>query len=85
MTESFNGLYKWELIYGRGPWRGLDDVEFIMSTSTGSTITASTARSPMTPPTPPEPKLKRLLPSDHDGQRDRHPIAKAAARPGALQ
>jgi len=28
MAESFNGLYKWELIYRRGPWRGLDDVEF---------------------------------------------------------
>jgi putative transposase len=28
LAESFNGLYKWELIYRRGPWRGLDDVEF---------------------------------------------------------
>lgn len=28
MAESFNGLYKWELIYPQGPWRGLDDVEF---------------------------------------------------------
>ena len=28
MAESFNSLYKWELIYPRGPWRGLDDVEF---------------------------------------------------------
>jgi putative transposase len=28
MAESFNGLYKWELIYREGPWRGLDDVEF---------------------------------------------------------
>ena len=28
LVESFNGLYKWELIYRRGPWRGLDDVEF---------------------------------------------------------
>ena len=28
LAESFNGLYKWELIYPRGPWRGLDDVEF---------------------------------------------------------
>jgi len=25
-TASFNGLYKWELIYGRGPWAGLDDL-----------------------------------------------------------
>ena len=28
MAESFNGLYKWELIYPKGPWRGLNDVEF---------------------------------------------------------
>ena len=28
MAESFNGPYKWELIYPQGPWRGLDDVEF---------------------------------------------------------
>ncbi len=28
VAESFNGLYKWELIYPKGPWRGLDDVEF---------------------------------------------------------
>jgi putative transposase len=28
MAESFNGLYKWELIYPKGPWNGLDDVEF---------------------------------------------------------
>lgn len=28
MIESFNGLYKWELIYPNGPWSGLADVEF---------------------------------------------------------
>jgi putative transposase len=28
LAESFNGLYKWELIYRQGPWQGLDDVEF---------------------------------------------------------
>src|SRR5690606_9793604 len=28
LAESFNGLYKWELIYRQGPWGGLDDVEF---------------------------------------------------------
>ncbi|MGD9795477.1 MAG: IS3 family transposase [Acidimicrobiia bacterium] len=28
LAESFNGLYKWELIYRQGPWRDLDDVEF---------------------------------------------------------
>jgi putative transposase len=28
LVESFNGLYKWELIYPKGPWSGLDDVEW---------------------------------------------------------
>ncbi len=28
LVESFNGLYKWELIYPKGPWTGLSDVEF---------------------------------------------------------
>lgn len=28
MIESFNGLYKWELIYPHGPWQGISDVEF---------------------------------------------------------
>jgi len=28
LAESFNGLFKWELIYPQGPWRALDDVEF---------------------------------------------------------
>jgi putative transposase len=28
MAEAFNSLYKWELIYPHGPWRGLDDVEY---------------------------------------------------------
>ena len=32
ITESFNGLFKWELIYRQGPWRGLDDVEFATMT-----------------------------------------------------
>jgi putative transposase len=27
LAESFNGLYKTEMIRHRGPWRGLDDVE----------------------------------------------------------
>jgi putative transposase len=28
MAESFNGLYKTELIYHEGPWRNADDVEW---------------------------------------------------------
>jgi putative transposase len=32
LAESFNGLYKWELIYRQGPWAGIDDVEFATMT-----------------------------------------------------
>jgi putative transposase len=32
MAESFNGLYKWELIYRQGPWAGIEDVEFATMT-----------------------------------------------------
>ena len=32
LAESFNGLYKWELIHRQGPWRDLDDVEFATMT-----------------------------------------------------
>jgi transposase InsO family protein len=28
LAESFNGLYKAELIHHEGPWQGLEDVEF---------------------------------------------------------
>ena len=27
-AQSFNGSYKWESIYPKGPWRGLDNVDF---------------------------------------------------------
>ena len=32
LAESFNGLYKCELIHRQGPWRGLDDIEFATMT-----------------------------------------------------
>ena len=32
LAGSFNGLYKWELIYRQAPWCGLDDVEFATMT-----------------------------------------------------
>lgn len=31
LAETVNGLYKAELIYRRGPWRGVDDVELATS------------------------------------------------------
>jgi putative transposase len=33
LCESFNGLYKWDLIYPKGPWNGLEDVEFATLTN----------------------------------------------------
>lgn len=32
LAESFNGLYKWELIYSHGPWAGIEEVEFATMT-----------------------------------------------------
>lgn len=32
LAESFNGLYKWELIYNQGPWSGIEEVEFATMT-----------------------------------------------------
>jgi len=32
LAESFNGLYKWELIHRQGPWRGIEDVELATMT-----------------------------------------------------
>ena len=49
LAETIIGLYKAELIRNRGPWRGLEDLEYATSNgSTGSTTAASskpTARS----------------------------------------
>ena len=87
LAESFNGLYKWELIYRQGPWRGLDDVEFATMTYVDwfnhrrlhGTITAG--RRLHDPGRP----RSRLLPSDHPGPRAGHPITRAVTEPGALQ
>lgn len=60
MAESFNSLFKWELIYPQGPWRGLDDVEFAtLGYIAGSTTADSTARSPPTTPTSPQPSSRQ--------------------------
>ena len=85
MAESFNGLYKWELIYRQGPWRGLDDVEFATMTYVdwfnhrrlhGEITDDASLHHPRR-------SRSRLLPSDHHGHRGRHPIATAVTRPGA--
>ena len=28
VAEAFNSFYRWELTHPKGPWTGLDDVEF---------------------------------------------------------
>ncbi len=66
LAESFNGLYKWELNYRQGPWRGLDDVEFATKTYVDwfnhrrlhGEITNGPGHHPGTP-------RSRPLPSDH--------------------
>ena len=86
MAESFNGLYKWELIYRQGPWRGLDDVEFATMTYVDwfnhrrlhGEITDDAT---YTTPAEAEAAYYRQT---NDGHRGRHPIATAVTRPGAL-
>jgi transposase InsO family protein len=45
LAESFNGLYKTELIRRQGSWRGLDDVE-LATMRTPSTVETSTVMAP---------------------------------------
>ena len=48
---SIIGLYKTEVIRRRGPWRGLEDVEFAtLEWSIGTTRNDSWSRSEMSPP-----------------------------------
>ena len=87
MAESFNGLYKWELIYRQGPWRGLDDVEFATMTYVDwfnhrrlhGEITDDASYT-----TPAEAEAAYYRQTNH-GHRGRHPIAPAVTRPGALR
>jgi transposase InsO family protein len=46
LAETIIGLYKTELIRRRGPWKGIDDVEYARSSgSTGSTTDDCSSRS----------------------------------------
>lgn len=68
LAESFNGLYKWELIYPRGPWRGLDDVEFATLTYVdwsryAGDPTASSNPAPGSRPPPPSKPPTTVSPS----------------------
>ena len=45
LAESFNGLYKTELIYHEGPWKNADDVEWATLTYIEWSTTGCTARS----------------------------------------
>jgi putative transposase len=59
LVESFNGLYKWELIYPADPGGDCPTSSSPpSSTSTGSTTAGSTAKSPTAPATPPQPPSK---------------------------
>ncbi len=78
LVESFNGLYRWELIYKQGPWRGLDDVEFATMTTNDFT-----PRSPTTPATPPRPNTKPSSTIKHRRPNTGH--IRAVTQPGAVQ
>ena len=87
MAESFNSLFKWELIYPQAPWRGLDDVG----------VRHPRLHRLVQPSAPPRPDHRRqqlhhsgrvrghLLPSRSTRPRGGHSIARAVIRPGAVQ
>ena len=87
LAESFNGLYKWELIYRHGPWRGLDDVEFATMTyvdwfNNHRLHGEITQRQQLHDPGR---HRSRLLPSQPAGPRGRDPLARAVIKLGAVQ
>ena len=83
MAEAFNSLYKWELIYPQGPWRGLDDVEFAtLGTSTGSTTAGSTVRYPRTTPTSPQQSSRPPTTVKHNRPQRRPPNNPSSHEPG---
>lgn len=82
MAESTIGLYKTELIRHRGPWRGLDDVEF----ATLEYVDWFNHRRlhgelGLTPPAEFE---DRYYPQPTPGHRGHDPIARASTEPGAV-
>jgi hypothetical protein len=86
MAESFNGLYKWELIFPKSPWRGLDDVEFATLEYIdwfnhrrlhGEITTDATY-------TTPAEHERKFLRSNSGGHSRQHPIAGAVTQPGAV-
>ena len=86
LAESFNGLYKWELIHRQGPWRGLDDVEFATMTYVDwfnhhrlhgeITTDAQLHHTRRT--------RKEVLRSEPDSPRCCQPITTAVTEPGAV-
>ena len=72
MAESFNGLYKCELIYKQGPWSGLDDVEFA----------TPRIRRLVQQPTPPRRDRTRSRVHDPGSLRDRPLPSTGLSRPG---
>jgi len=81
LAETIIGLYKTELIRRRGPWKGLDEVEYATLESTGSTTAGSWSRSATSgqrssrPPTG-ERKIPAALPDSK---------TRASGEPGAIQ
>ncbi|MEZ5139528.1 MAG: integrase core domain-containing protein [Acidimicrobiales bacterium] len=87
LAESFNGLYKWELIHRQGPWNGLEDVEFatmtyidwfnhrrLHSRITDSPSYTSRPRSRLLPSASPGPEPVTPNPSSHRTRGARPPV-----------
>jgi hypothetical protein len=73
---------KTELIHRRGPWRGLDDVEFAtLEYVDWSTTNDSTANSGSSHPSS---SRGRLRPSNQPRHRGHHPLTRASTNPGRL-
>jgi hypothetical protein len=90
-AESFNGLYKWELICPQGPWRGLDDIEFAMMTYVdwfnqrrlhGEITSDATYTIPAEAETD---YYRQKKPADNTGRQGRHPTIRAVIKPGPIQ
>jgi transposase InsO family protein len=62
LAETINGLYKAEVIHGRGPWRSFEAVEFAtLEGWTGSTTAALSSRSAISRPPKPRPPIMPSL------------------------
>ena len=88
LAEAFNSLFKAELVRNRGPWKGIDDLEF--ATADGGTSHEVGEHRLVQPPTParrarPGPTgraRRRLLPAQRRGDYRRRVSSEPPLNPG---